>query len=170
MLADQLDYIVGVDPHRMCTRSRSSRSSGGVVRGAIAASTGGYRPRSSSGGARARSACVRGRGQRLLRRRPDPLPNGRGETVFEVGRCGGSAVRAARPMRSTRSGPPESCSRRSGPRSHVRRRTGGAAGVDGRPRRSRQRPTGRALPAARPDDHHTRAAAQRAAAVTRSGC
>ena len=72
-------------------------------------------PRTASGyaealrlrAARAGAAGVRGRGHRLVRRRPDPLPRRHGEQVFEVGRLrrerrsGGKtdaldAVRAAR--------------------------------------------------------------------------
>ena len=66
--------------------------------------------------ARAGPARVRGRGHRLVRCRPDPLPDRPGERVFEVGRLrrerrsGGKtdaldAVRAARSVLDASSGP-----------------------------------------------------------------
>ena len=110
MLADQLDYVVGVDPHRdeHALAVVEVRSGVVVFETAVAADSGGYAARARGRrGACAWPACVRGRGHRLVRRRPDALPAGRGERVFEVGRLrrerrsGGKtdaldAVRAAR--------------------------------------------------------------------------
>ena len=63
MLADQLDYVIGVDPHRdlHALAVVQVRTGGVVFEGRVAASTSGYRTHSSSrrstlqGGARSRS-------------------------------------------------------------------------------------------------------------------
>ena len=126
MLADELDYVVGVDPHRDAHALAVVEVRSGVVvfETTVAADSGGYaealRARRA---ARAGSACVRGRGHRLLRRRSDALPDRAAASgCSRSAGCDGSGARAARPTRSTRSGPPAACSPRSGPR---RRAAGG---------------------------------------------
>ena len=110
MLADQLDYVVGVDPHRdehAVGGRRGAQRRGGVR------DDRGRRQRRLRGGAaarraaRARSAGVRGRGHGSYGAGLTRFLTGRGERVFEVGRLrrerrsGGKtdaldAVRAAR--------------------------------------------------------------------------
>ena len=159
MLADQLDYVVGVDPHRdthavgvvmssaawSCSRRPSPRRVGGYAEALRLADA-----------ARAGSACVRGRGNRLLRCRSDALPDRAAASgCSRSAGCGGSAAQAARPTRSTRSAPPGACSAGAACDASGRRRTSGAAGVDGRTGRSGQRQVRRTLPAARSADHDT---------------
>ena len=155
MLADQLDYVVGVDPHRDSHALAVVEVRSGVVvfEATVAARQRRLRARrcgSPSEHAPGRRAfAVEGTGSfgagltRFL--------TGRGERVFEVGRLrrerrsGGKtdaldAVRAARSVLAQE--------RPATPRS--RRRTRGAAGADGRSRRRGERQARRALPAARP--------------------
>ena len=169
MLADEDDYIVGVDPHRDVHALAVVEAHTGavVLEAAIAASTAGYRHAlelADSHAAGRRAFAVEGSGSfgsgltRFL--------TARGETVFEVGRL----------RRVRRSGGRDRCPRRDPGRTGrararpsskaaCRRRPGSAASFDGRPRRRRQRPPRRALPAARPDHHRTRAVPQRAPAA-----
>ena len=167
MLADQLDYIVGVDPHRDSHALAVVHVLSGAVvfESTVAANSDGYAQALKLAEVHApgrRAFAVEGTGSfgagltRFL--------TGRGERVLEVGRLrrerrsGGKtdaldAVRAARSVlaqRATRD-------------TTRRRRTPGVAGTGGRTRRSSQRQARRALPAARPADHNPRAAAQRAA-------
>ena len=119
MLADQLDYVVGVDPHR-------DSHALAVVRSSTARSCSRRRSRQTAMATRRRSladehaprwARVRGRRYRLVRCRPDPLP--RPAVASGCSRsagCGGTAARAARPTRSTRSGGPQRARRASGRR------------------------------------------------------
>src|SRR4029453_18148391 len=110
MLADQLDYMIGVDPHRdvHAIAVLEVRTGGVVYEAAVAADTSGYRHTlalAAEQPAGRRACAVEGSGSfgagltRFLA--------GRGETVFEVGRLrrerrsGGKtdaldAVRAAR--------------------------------------------------------------------------
>ena len=123
MLADQLDYVVGVDPHRDAHALGVVEVRSGVVvfETSVAADSGGYADalRVAEQHAPGRRAfAVEGTGSygagltRFLA--------GSGERVFEVGRLRASAARAARPTRSTLSGPPAACSRRSGRRCRAR--------------------------------------------------
>ena len=110
MLADQLDYVVGVDPHRDVHALGVVEVRSGVVvfETTVAADSGGYAEALRCRAARAWAAGVRGRGHRLLRRRPDPLP--RPTTASRCSRsagCAESAARAGRPTRSTLSAPLE---------------------------------------------------------------
>jgi transposase len=110
MLADQLDYVIGVDPHRdvHAIAIIEVRTGGVVYESAVAANTGGYRRTVALAAEHAsgrRAFAVEGSGSfgagltRFL--------SGQGETVFEVGRLrrerrsGGKtdaldAIRAAR--------------------------------------------------------------------------
>ena len=77
MLADELDYVIGVDPHRdEHVVAIVAASTGAVVTGtAAAANLRGYRALlCCRGAAGSRSACLGDRGHRQLRRRVDPLP------------------------------------------------------------------------------------------------
>ncbi len=119
MLADQLDYIVGVDPHR----DSHSLAVVHVISGAIvfeatvAANSEGYAQALElvEGHAAARRAfAVEGTGSfgagltRFL--------SSRGERVLEWAGFAGSGARAAKPTRSMLSGRPVACSRRRGRR------------------------------------------------------
>ena len=169
MLADQLDYVVGVDPHRdshALAVVRSERRGG--VRGerrreTATATREALRARRA---ARAGAACVRGRGHRLVRCRSDPLPH-RPRRAGARGRQAAAGAPLGRQDRRARRGPRRPQRARPGAAGDAagRRRTPGAAGAGGRTRRRRERQTGRALPAARPADHDTRAAPQPAAAA-----
>ena len=78
MLADELDFVVGVDPHRdshalavvevaaawWSSRRALPQTAAAMRRRCVLADR-----------ARTGSACVRGRGHRLVRRRPHPLPH-----------------------------------------------------------------------------------------------
>ena len=124
MLAEQLDSVIGVDPHRdvHALAVVEVRTGGIVLEAAIAANTAGYRralelATTHAGGRRA--FAVEGSGS-----------FGAGLTRFltaEVSRssrsddCGGNAARAARPTRSTRSVVHGWCSRRSGGQATHRR-------------------------------------------------
>ena len=77
MLADQLDYVIGVDPHRDAHALAvvEVRTGGVVFETTVAASSGGYAAAlAARRAARAGPACVRDRGHRLVRRGPDSLP------------------------------------------------------------------------------------------------
>ncbi len=170
MLADQLDYVVGVDPHRDAHALAvvDVRSGAVVFEATVAADSERLRAArfvlAEQHAPGRRAFAVEGTGSfgagltRFLA--------GRGERVLEVGRLrrerrsGGKtdaldAIRAARSVLGA--GAAGDAARR--------RRTRGAAGADGRSRRRGQRQAGRALPAARPARHDARAAAQRAAAA-----
>ena len=170
MLADQLDYIVGVDPHRdsACARDCSTCSAArSCSRRPLPRTVRGTRTPSSSSKQHApsrRAFAVEGRGSfgagltRFL--------TGQGERVLEVSRLrrerrsGGKtdALDAARAARSVLAQ-----QRPATPRAGGAKR--GVAGIGCRTRRRRQRQACRPLSAARPADHDTRAAAQRAAAA-----
>ena len=149
MLADQLDYVVGVDPHRDSHALAVVQVVSGAVvfEATVVASSDGYARALKLADRHApgrRAFAVEGTGSygagltRLL--------TGRGEQVLEVSRLrrerrsGGKtdaldAVRAARDTAGWR-------------------RTPGIAGIGGRPRRRGQRQACRPLSAARPADHH----------------
>ena len=121
MLADQLDYVVGVDPHRdsHALAVVDIRTGAVVFEANVAANSDGYRQALVLGqehAPRRRVFAVEGTGSfgagltRFLTRR--------GERVLEVGRLRRRAARAARPTRSTRSVPPAACSPTSGRRRH----------------------------------------------------
>ena len=80
-----------------------------VFETSVAADGGGYADALAvRGAACAWAACVRGRGHRLLWRRPDAVPDGNGEQVFEVGRLprerrGGGKTDALDAVRAARS-------------------------------------------------------------------
>ena len=116
--------------------------------------------------ARAWSSRVRGRGHRLLRCRPHPLPDrprrtgARGWPAAARAPHGRQDRRARRGTRGPQRAHPNAAGNTASGW-----RTSSATSTCRCPRRSRQRKTGRALPAARPADHNPRAAAQRAAAT-----
>ena len=90
MVADELDYVVGVDTHLRRARlgGRRRRPRARCVRRTVGA---GERARLRAALRFARRGSQRrprlgDRGHRQLRRRPCPLPCGRGETVLEVSR------------------------------------------------------------------------------------
>ena len=169
MLADQLDYVVGVDPHRDShALAVVEVVSGAVVfEATVAANSDGYAEALQLAEQHApgrRAFAVEGTGS--FGAGSDPLPDGRGERVLEVGRLrrerrsgGKTDALDADPCRPQRARPGAAGD------AAGRRGTPGAAGACRRTRRSSQREAGRALPAARPADHHARAAAQRAAAA-----
>ena len=107
-------YVIGVDPHRDAARARG-RARSSVARSCVetdvAADSGGYAEALKLVDVHApgrRAFAVEGTGS--LRRRTEPLPERVGERVLEVGRFVGSAARAARPTRWTRSGRRAACS------------------------------------------------------------
>jgi hypothetical protein len=115
MLADELDFVVGVDPHRDAHAIGVVEVRSGVVvfESSVAADSCGYAEalRVAEEHAPGRRAfAIEGAGSfgagltRFLA--------AHGEQVFEVGRLCGSAARAARLMRLTRSGPLGLCSSR----------------------------------------------------------
>lgn len=159
MLADQLDYVVGVDPHRdLHALAVVDVLSGAVVfEATVAADSDGYERALKLVDAHAsgrRAFAVEGTGSfgagltRFL--------SGRGERVLEVGRLrrerrsGGKtdaldAIRAA-----------PQCARPGAARdSPCGRRTSGVAGACGRARRRGQRQVRRTRAAARPVDYHS---------------
>ena len=78
MLADQLDYVVGVDPHRDSHALAVVHVVSGAVvfEATVVASSDGYaHALRLVERARAGSACVRGRGHRLVRCRSHALPD-----------------------------------------------------------------------------------------------
>ena len=122
MLADQLDYLVGVDPHRdtHALAIVDVRTAGVVFEASVEASGIGYAralelARSHAPGRR--SFAIEGAGSfgaglsRFL--------SGEGERVLEVGGCGGSVARLARTTRSTPSEPRGASSPRAGPPSRA---------------------------------------------------
>ena len=162
MLADQLDYVIGVDPHR----DSHALAVVEVVTGAVvfeanvAASSDGYAQALALAEQHAqgrRAFAVEGTGSfgRGLTRFLD----GRGERVLEVGRLRRErrrgktdaldAIRAARSVLATE--------RPSTPRAGGLKT--GAAGACRCTRRRRRREAGSALPAPRSVDHHAGAAA-----------
>src|SRR4029450_11340523 len=116
MLADELDFVIGVDPHRDAHAIAVVEVCAGVVvvESSVAADSGGYREALRVAEEHApglRAFAIEGAGSfRAGLRRLLPARGGQG---FGGGE---SAARAARPMRSTRSGPLGLCSSRSGPR------------------------------------------------------
>ena len=166
MLADQLDYIVGVDPHRDSHAVAVVEVVTGsvVLEATVAANSDGYADAVSLAEQHApgrRAFAVEGTGSfgRGLTRFLDA----RGEWVLEVGRLRSGA--AARPTRSTRSALPAACSVRSGLRRLV------LAAIASRCRRwlphakAPSTPGRWTLSATRPADHHPGAVAERAAAA-----
>ena len=122
MLADQLDYIIGVDPHRDSHAVALVEVVTGavVLEATVAASSDGYAHALKlidEHVAGRRAFAIEGTGSfgagltRFL--------TGRGERVLEVGRLRRERARAARPMRSTRSVRRAACSLRSGQRHRV---------------------------------------------------
>ena len=78
MLADQLDYVVGVDPHRDSHALAVVQVVSGAVvfEATVVASSDGYAHALKLADRHAPwSARVRGRRHRLVRCRPDPLPH-----------------------------------------------------------------------------------------------
>src|SRR6266436_8584997 len=78
MLADQLDYVVGVDPHRDSHALAVVQVVSGAVlfEAAVAANSDGYaNALNARRPARPWPTSVRGRRHRLLRCRPDALPD-----------------------------------------------------------------------------------------------
>ncbi len=168
MVADQLDYVIGVDPYRdqHAVGVVEVRSGVVVFEACVAADSGGYadalRLAEICGGA----AGVRGRGHRLLRGRPDPFPD-RQRRAGVRGRPSAPRAPLGRQDRCARRCPgrPE-CAQPGAARDTAQQgRTRGATGADGRPRRGGQRETGRPLPAPCSPRHDTRAAEVRAAAA-----
>ena len=167
MLADQLDYIVGVDPHRDSHALAVVQVVSGAVvfEATVGANSDGYAEALKLVDEHApgrRAFAIEGTGSfgagltRFL--------TGRGERVLEVGRLrrerrsGGKtdaldAVRAARSV----------LGKRATLDAARRRRTPGIAGAGGSTRGRGQREARRTLPAARPAGHNAGAAAQRAA-------
>jgi hypothetical protein len=119
MLADQLDYVVGVDPHRdFHALAVVHVLSGAVVfESTVAANGDGYAQALRLVDAHASGRCafaIEGSGSfgaGLTRFLSD-----RGERVLEVGRLRVSVARAVRATRSTLSAPRAACSPKSGPR------------------------------------------------------
>ena len=107
MLADQLDYVVGVDPHRDSHALAVVHVVSGavVLEATVAASSDGYAAGAEARrGARAGSARVRCRGNRLVRCRSDALPHAVAASgCSRWAGCGGSAAR--RQDRRARRGP-----------------------------------------------------------------
>ena len=136
MVADQLDYVVGVDPHRdeHALGVVEVRSGVVVFETSVAADSDGYaNALAVAQAACAGSACVRGRGHRLLRGWADALPGWqRRAGVRGRSSRAASAAGVARPTRSTLSGPPARVLARAARDATHQRRTGGAAGADGR--------------------------------------
>jgi transposase len=107
MLADRLDYVVGVDPHRdtHALAILEVRTGGVVFETSLAASGGGYAralelAREHAPGRRAFAVEGSGSfGAGLTR-----FLAGQGERVLEVGACGASAARAARSPGRTAAG------------------------------------------------------------------
>jgi hypothetical protein len=119
MLADQLDYVVGVDPHRdqHAVGVVDVRSGVVVFETSVAADSGGYADALAVAEQHApgrRAFAVEGTGSygagltRFL--------TGSGERVFESAACRGSGMGVGRRTRSTLSGLPVLCSLRIGPR------------------------------------------------------
>jgi transposase len=151
MLADELDFVVGVDPHRDAHALAvvEVRTGVVVVESSVAADGGGYAEalRVAEQHAPGRRAfAIEGAGSfgaglaRVLTEQ--------GEQVFEVGRL--RRERRSRGKTDARCGPGRSERVRAEAACPAaqQRRARGAAGVDGRPQRGRERETGRALPAA----------------------
>ena len=89
MLADEVDYVIGVDTHRDEHVLAVVVASTGAVVAQRSVRSDGARlcaRRLRSRRARARRACLGGRGRRSLRRRLARYLSGRGETVLEAGR------------------------------------------------------------------------------------
>ena len=112
MLADQLDYVVGVDPHRDSHALAVVQVVSGAVvfEAAVAASNDGYAHALKLADQHApgrRAFAIEGTGSygagltRFL--------TARGERCSRSAGCGGSAARAARPTDSTRSARPALC-------------------------------------------------------------
>jgi hypothetical protein len=165
MLADQLDYVIGVDPHRDTHALAIVEARTGVVvfEAMVAANSGGYAEAlqlAERHAAGRRAFAVEGTGSfgagltRFL--------TAEGQQVFEVSR-----LRRAPLWRQDRCS--RCCSRRpQRPRRETsrdpacQRRTRGAAGSARGPGGSGQREDRRAQPAPRPAHHHPRASPQRA--------
>ena len=164
MLADELDFMIGVDPHRDRNAVAFVRSPTGQV---MFEAIDGRLERRLSGGlaagraARAGSARVRDRRNGLLRR---ALPASWSSRASELSRSAGSNATAHRGEdRPARRGPrrPQRARQDEAGPAALGRQTRGAARVDGRARGSAERETRRALPAARPAGHLPRAAPRR---------
>ena len=107
MLADQLDYIVGVDPHRDSHALAVVQVVSGAVvfEATVDANSDGYaQALELAERARAGSACVRGRRHRLVRCRPDSLPD-RPRRAGARGRPAAAGAPLGRQDRRARRGP-----------------------------------------------------------------
>ena len=107
MLADQLDYIVGVDPHRDSHSLAVVQVVSGVVvfESTIDASSDGYAQALRLGGrVRVRSASLRGRRNRLVRCWSDALPD-RSRRAGARGRQAAAGAPLGRQERRARRGP-----------------------------------------------------------------
>ena len=145
MLADQLDYVVGVDPHRdshalAVVEVAAARSCSRRPSPPTAAATRSARARRAS----TRRVGVRSRSKApALRRRPDALPD-RPRRAGARGRPAAARASLGRQDRRARRGPGRPQRARAGAARDAarRRRTRGAAGADGRTRRRGQREDG----------------------------
>ena len=168
MLADELDYVVGVDTHRdehvlaVVTAPRVAvvaEAAVGRERARLSVSA------SVRGAARGRSPRLGDRGHRQLRRRPGPLTSRPRRE-----RCSRSAARreraaVARQGRRARRGPDGAggTCQRDARAAAQRGATRGVAAAAGRASQRRRRPPRSAHAAARRDRHRSRPAPRRAA-------
>ena len=144
MLADQLDYVVGVDPHRDShALAVVEVVSGAVVfEATVAANSDGYaQALKLVERARAGSACVRDRRHRLVRCRSDPLPD-RPRRAGARGRPAAAGAPLGRQDRRARRGPcrPQRARQRAAGDAASRRRTPGVAGAWWPPAKERSTP------------------------------
>jgi transposase len=131
MLADELDFVVGVDPHRdsHAITVVEVRTGIVVVESSVAADSGGYAEALRVADEHApgrRAFAIEGSGSfgaGLTRFLAEQC-----EQVFEIGRPRRDAARAARPMRSTRSGQLGLYSSRNGLRPHAAAESGRRCG------------------------------------------
>lgn len=167
MLADELDFVIGVDPHRdsHALGVVEVRSGAVVFESSVHANSAGYAEAlrlAEQHSAGRRAFAVEGSGSfgagltRFLQ--------GRGERVLELGRLQRERGSGAKTDAARRD--PSSAKRAWQEESRIatqQRGTRGATGSDGCSRGRRERKTCSTLPASRDADHHTRASPQRAA-------